>query len=140
MRTETMHATRIGRSRSQGRSSECQSNPPSAIALLIAPARAHRPAVGDRSSCETHENHELHLLILLWEPPSDVPENGHRPRLLVGASVGACSRGDSRGGSHRSSTAATSSTLSLFEKTMWNKPEFTEMRFGFEVTMYIANR
>lgn len=24
--------------------------------------------------------------------------------------------------------------------TMWNKPEYTEMRFGFEVTMYIANR
>jgi coenzyme PQQ precursor peptide PqqA len=24
--------------------------------------------------------------------------------------------------------------------TMWTKPEFTEMRFGFEVTMYIANR
>jgi len=24
--------------------------------------------------------------------------------------------------------------------TMWNKPEFTEMRFGFEVTMYIYNR
>ena len=23
---------------------------------------------------------------------------------------------------------------------MWNKPEFTEMRFGFEVTMYIYNR
>ena len=23
---------------------------------------------------------------------------------------------------------------------MWTKPEFTEMRFGFEVTMYIANR
>jgi coenzyme PQQ precursor peptide PqqA len=26
------------------------------------------------------------------------------------------------------------------EKTMWTKPEFTEMRFGFEVTMYIYNR
>jgi coenzyme PQQ precursor peptide PqqA len=25
-------------------------------------------------------------------------------------------------------------------KTMWTKPEYTEMRFGFEVTMYIANR
>jgi len=25
-------------------------------------------------------------------------------------------------------------------QTMWTKPEFTEMRFGFEVTMYIANR
>ncbi|MDA0831241.1 MAG: pyrroloquinoline quinone precursor peptide PqqA [Proteobacteria bacterium] len=23
---------------------------------------------------------------------------------------------------------------------MWAKPEYTEMRFGFEVTMYIANR
>jgi pyrroloquinoline quinone biosynthesis protein A len=26
------------------------------------------------------------------------------------------------------------------EKIMWTKPEFTEMRFGFEVTMYIYNR
>lgn len=26
------------------------------------------------------------------------------------------------------------------EKTMWSKPEYTELRFGFEVTMYIANR
>ena len=24
--------------------------------------------------------------------------------------------------------------------SMWTKPEYTEMRFGFEVTMYIANR
>lgn len=31
-------------------------------------------------------------------------------------------------------------TLSFLEKTMWTKPEFTEMRFGFEVTMYIASR
>ncbi|MEK9867292.1 MAG: pyrroloquinoline quinone precursor peptide PqqA [Betaproteobacteria bacterium] len=23
---------------------------------------------------------------------------------------------------------------------MWTTPEYTEMRFGFEVTMYIANR
>jgi len=23
---------------------------------------------------------------------------------------------------------------------MWTKPEYTDMRFGFEVTMYIANR
>ncbi|HEY7759330.1 MAG TPA: pyrroloquinoline quinone precursor peptide PqqA [Burkholderiales bacterium] len=23
---------------------------------------------------------------------------------------------------------------------MWTKPEFTDMRFGFEVTMYIYNR
>jgi len=26
------------------------------------------------------------------------------------------------------------------ETDMWIKPEYTEMRFGFEVTMYIANR
>ena len=24
--------------------------------------------------------------------------------------------------------------------TMWTKPEYTEMRFGFEITMYIENR
>ena len=24
--------------------------------------------------------------------------------------------------------------------TMWIKPDYTELRFGFEVTMYIANR
>jgi len=23
---------------------------------------------------------------------------------------------------------------------MWTKPEFSELRFGFEITMYIANR
>ena len=26
------------------------------------------------------------------------------------------------------------------EVAMWSKPEYSEMRFGFEVTMYIANR
>lgn len=26
------------------------------------------------------------------------------------------------------------------EVRMWTKPDYTEMRFGFEVTMYIANR
>ena len=25
-------------------------------------------------------------------------------------------------------------------KTHWTQPEVTEMRFGFEVTMYVANR
>jgi coenzyme PQQ precursor peptide PqqA len=28
----------------------------------------------------------------------------------------------------------------LVEMPMWTKPEYSEMRFGFEVTMYIANR
>jgi pyrroloquinoline quinone biosynthesis protein A len=26
------------------------------------------------------------------------------------------------------------------ETIMWTKPEVTEMRFGFEVTMYVCNR
>ena len=26
------------------------------------------------------------------------------------------------------------------ESTMWTKPQATEMRFGFEVTMYVCNR
>jgi len=28
----------------------------------------------------------------------------------------------------------------LKEIIMWNKPSVTEMRFGFEVTMYVNNR
>ena len=28
----------------------------------------------------------------------------------------------------------------LKEIAMWTKPEFADLRFGFEVTMYIANR
>jgi pyrroloquinoline quinone biosynthesis protein A len=32
------------------------------------------------------------------------------------------------------------SFFSQKEIAMWTKPEYTEMRFGFEVTMYIANR
>jgi len=26
------------------------------------------------------------------------------------------------------------------EKIMWTKPAYTEMRFGFEVTMYVMNK
>jgi coenzyme PQQ precursor peptide PqqA len=40
----------------------------------------------------------------------------------------------------RPSMTAPSQLYHYREKTMWTKPEFTEMRFGFEVTMYIANR
>ncbi len=29
---------------------------------------------------------------------------------------------------------------SIKESIMWIKPEVTEMRFGFEVTMYVCNR
>ena len=32
------------------------------------------------------------------------------------------------------------SKIVLEEWTMWTKPDFTEMRFGFEITMYIGNR
>ena len=31
-------------------------------------------------------------------------------------------------------------SISLRSFTMWTKPEYTEMRFGFEVTMYVFNR
>jgi len=30
--------------------------------------------------------------------------------------------------------------LTTEEIIMWTKPEATEMRFGFEVTMYVCNR
>lgn len=36
--------------------------------------------------------------------------------------------------------ARTVNQLSLRSFAMWTKPEYTEMRFGFEVTMYVFNR
>jgi pyrroloquinoline quinone biosynthesis protein A len=30
--------------------------------------------------------------------------------------------------------------LTLKESNMWTTPSATDMRFGFEITMYIANR
>ena len=37
--------------------------------------------------------------------------------------------------------ARTGDLLSLIRSfAMWTKPEYTEMRFGFEVTMYVFNR
>lgn len=30
--------------------------------------------------------------------------------------------------------------INIRRLTMWTKPEVTEMRFGFEVTMYVCNR
>ena len=41
---------------------------------------------------------------------------------------------------HPASTDELDSTIVLEERTMWTKPDFTEMRFGFEITMYIGNR
>jgi pyrroloquinoline quinone biosynthesis protein A len=36
---------------------------------------------------------------------------------------------------------AIETTLTIKETTMaWTKPEFIDWRFGFEITMYIANR
>jgi pyrroloquinoline quinone biosynthesis protein A len=36
---------------------------------------------------------------------------------------------------------AAPSTSSIKETTMtWSKPEFIDWRFGFEITLYIANR
>ena len=32
------------------------------------------------------------------------------------------------------------STISLEEIMAWTKPQFADIRFGFEITMYIANR
>ena len=34
----------------------------------------------------------------------------------------------------------TESIIVLEVRNMWTKPDFTEMRFGFEITMYIGNR
>ena len=39
-----------------------------------------------------------------------------------------------------SKTACDKPNIPQRRLTMWTKPEVTEMRFGFEVTMYVCNR
>jgi len=42
---------------------------------------------------------------------------------------------------HHRTTAQSPNYSPIKETTMtWSKPEFTDWRFGFEITMYIANR
>jgi coenzyme PQQ precursor peptide PqqA len=64
---------------------------------------------------QSNENHEAHFSVFRWSPGRKF--NTIAPALTNGTT--------------RKSTE---------EMTMWTKPEFTEMRFGFEVTMYIYNR
>ncbi len=50
-------------------------------------------------------------------------------RVALVFTVGACSTGRKQQINNR-----------FGGRTMWTKPDFTEMRFGFEITMYIGNR
>ena len=50
-------------------------------------------------------------------------------RVASESVVGACSTGGKQQINNR-----------FGGRTMWTKPDFTEMRFGFEITMYIGNR
>jgi coenzyme PQQ precursor peptide PqqA len=85
--------------------------------LIVVPwhAAAQRPYPP-----RSHENHEARISDLRW------PEG--RAIRTIDPEV-RCSTPDPR----------TASKL-LRRNAMWTKPEFTEMRFGFEVTMYIYNR
>jgi hypothetical protein len=46
--------------------------------------------------CQTHENHELHLLILMWVPGPEVAENEPRLYSPVAGPVSACEPGNAR--------------------------------------------
>jgi coenzyme PQQ precursor peptide PqqA len=54
--------------------------------------------------------------------------------------IGKGSAAGCKTGSRESASDAMSTFINFGGITMWTKPEYTEMRFGFEVTMYIANR
>ena len=45
-----------------------------------------------------------------------------------------------RTSAHAAPAGKTKPTIVPEVRTMWTKPDFTEMRFGFEITMYIGNR
>ena len=83
------------------------------------------------------------MLILMWLHRLEVAENALRLYWPAAIPLHRCRR-DNLGPvgfvSLRCSIAALRQLYHFWRKTMWSKPEFTELRFGFEVTMYIANR
>jgi len=76
----------------------------------------------ERASAKSNENHEPPFSVLRWLEVADV------------------GRMQSVGWGVLHSSLQRYQPLTLRSYIMWTKPEFTEMRFGFEVTMYIANR
>ncbi len=67
-----------------------------------------------------HDNHECNLLIFALSRPGPADENGIE-RFAAVRNVRSINQNPRR-------------------LNMWTKPEVTEMRFGFEVTMYVCNR
>ena len=67
-------------------------------------------------------------------PIAAAAQNGNALKQAGWGSAGGCKVFGARlKGLHQQSSNKESNA-------MWTKPEYTEMRFGFEVTMYIANR
>jgi len=76
-----------------------------------------------KSVAQSNENHEALFSVFRW------------PDGTVLTTM--CSVPVAAGSAHRQPTVDNPTEE---RTTMWTKPEFTEMRFGFEVTMYIYNR
>jgi hypothetical protein len=92
---ETANATATGRSRYQGRSNHGENSSLLKVALVIASGWRPVPQPSERVF-QTHENHELHLLILMWVAGPEVAENASRLYLPVGTPVGVRRPGDLR--------------------------------------------
>jgi hypothetical protein len=81
--SDTANAIATGRSRYHGRSSQGENRSPSTVALVIASSGGSLPPPRE-SVFQTHENHEQHLLILMWVAGPEVAENDLRLYLSVG--------------------------------------------------------
>jgi coenzyme PQQ precursor peptide PqqA len=83
------------------------------------------------------------LLILLCEHSVPVADNGLEPvssTVLAPSGASGLEPGDNGRGAGALTGIANDNPYPFWRRLMWTKPEFTEMRFGFEVTMYIYNR
>jgi pyrroloquinoline quinone biosynthesis protein A len=59
---------------------------------------------------------------------------------MTGTNSLPCSLGIVRSTDSRHKVVRVVSSTILGDQIMWTKPQATEMRFGFEVTMYVCNR
>jgi len=111
-------------------------------AIIVPDLRFMRPLfTGTLKVCQgrdaqSHENTEILLLIILHRP---TPVREHN-RVVMQPEAELFGKRDP-GQALSYQMAIRAKPLSILEnKTMWTKPQYTEMRFGFEVTMYVAAR
>ncbi|MDF3036329.1 MAG: PqqA family [Paucimonas sp.] len=80
-------------------------------------------------------NKSVIFLVFMWIFIDDLDTNIPGTAMIASFASGFGATTKPKSACNRSSQKTTEETV-----MQWTKPSFTDLRFGFEITMYIANR